>query len=394
MEFGCMKYMGHKGKLLPLLGDILLKESVGAKKIADPFCGSGAVSWFLAESTSKSVVSGDLQSFAVARAAAVIERTEIANANDLLKRWFSKAKRIVEQVASQFPNADRSLVPTPGCAEKIRLSVIRSRRFCEKVLPPLLNEVPGSFPMSLAYGGHYFSPMQALELDALRLTLPRNGPAGKIGMAALIEAASRCAASPGHTAQPFQPTETSAKYIMEAWSRDVWKTVEQAVRAIAGKHAKKRGLGITADFSSCIEQLSPGDLVFADPPYSDVHYSRFYHVLETLCRGSEIEVFGVGRYPPVLERPASSFSRKTEAMAAASALINQCAGRELRLVLTFPTSGASNGLNALDFIDLAKNGFRDIEVREVDSVFSTLGGSAGSRGGRKNCAESIICFRP
>lgn len=62
-----MKYMGHKGKLLPVLGDVLSYESRNSQRIADPFCGSAAVSWFLAQKTNKIVVSGDLQSFAVAR---------------------------------------------------------------------------------------------------------------------------------------------------------------------------------------------------------------------------------------------------------------------------------------------------------------------------------------
>lgn len=389
-----MKYMGHKGKLLSRLGEILTEESRHAKKIADPFCGSGSVSWFLAQNTEKTIVSGDLQSFAVARAAAVIERTVEINAEKTIHAWFKSAKKIIDSIISQFPNAKNSIIPVPQGSEQIRLSVIRSRKFCESVLPPILIESKAQFPMVLAYGGHYFSPLQALELDALRQSLPRNPAAYRVCMAALIETASRCAASPGHTAQPFQPTETAAKYILEAWSRNVWDLTAQATRSIATKYAQEKGETVTGDFTTCIDRLNPGDLVFADPPYSDVHYSRFYHVLETLTRGLETEVFGVGRYPPADERPVSSFSRKGESQMAASALINACAERELRLVLTFPTWGASNGLNISDFIDSAKDKFSSITTQEVSSTFSTLGGNAGNRGGRKLCTESIVCFRP
>ena len=52
-----MKYMGNKGKMLPVLGDILSFHSRDAGCIADPFCGSAAVSWFLAETTNKEIIS-------------------------------------------------------------------------------------------------------------------------------------------------------------------------------------------------------------------------------------------------------------------------------------------------------------------------------------------------
>ncbi|CUJ09956.1 DNA adenine methylase [Achromobacter xylosoxidans] len=385
--------MGHKGKLLPILGEILRFESAGARRVADPFCGSGAVSWFLAHSTDKAVFSSDLQSFAAARAAAVVERTTKLDADSIIRSWFQAARKIVNLVAVQFPNAKRSIQPDLTTAADIRPLVLRSRKFCQAVLPPLLGRIGGEFPMTVAYGGHYFSPMQALELDALRRTIPKSSLQSNACIAALVDAASRCAASPGHTAQPFQPTETAGRFIVEAWNRNVWHATAQALRSIADTHAQVRGRAVVGDYQDCIRRLEPGDLVFADPPYSDVHYSRFYHVLETLVRGAEVTVSGVGRYPPLSERPGSSFSRKGEAYDAARALIEVCASREVGLVLTFPSEGASNGLTIADFVRLGADKFSSIHVHEVRSTFSTLGGSTASRGGRKDCLESIACFR-
>ena len=93
-----MKYMGHKGKLLPVLGEILVEESRNARRIADPFCGSGAVSWFLARHTDKILVAGDLQDFAVARASAVVERTAPIDGAALKSSWFTAAHAVVRRV--------------------------------------------------------------------------------------------------------------------------------------------------------------------------------------------------------------------------------------------------------------------------------------------------------
>ncbi|WP_260426273.1 MULTISPECIES: DNA adenine methylase [unclassified Burkholderia] len=387
-----MKYMGHKGKLLPLLGEILKAEAVNASKIADPFCGSGAVSWYMAQETDKGVLSGDLQSFAVTRAAAVVERTRAIDSNRITKRWFESARAVVDNIVSQFPNAAKSIHPEISIPE-IQSIVIRSRTFCDEVLPPLLSRMSGDFPMTHAYGGHYFSPLQAIEIDALRQTLPKSAETRKACLAALVEAASRCAAAPGHTAQPFQPTKTAAKFIAEAWNRNVWLQVSQALETIASTHATVKGATCLGDYHKCISQLEPGDLVFADPPYSDVHYSRFYHVLETLTRGKQVPVTGVGRYPPISQRPSSNFSQKGQAFAAAQRLIEICMRKEVNLVLTFPSNKASNGLSTRDFVAMGRGKFRSIETEQVNSTFSTLGGKSSNRGGRIECSESIVCFR-
>jgi adenine-specific DNA-methyltransferase len=387
-----MKYMGHKGKLLPVLDQIIDSQSANSKRIADPFCGSGIVSWSLARRTKKIIVSGDLQSFAVARAAAVVERTSAIDAEKTVAQWFGKAEDILEKVLHLFPNAGRSIQPDECSHTEIRAAVERSRNFCEEILPPLLKKIGGNFPMSIAYGGHYFSPLQALQLDSLRQSVPASIDARKVCIAALIETASRCAASPGHTAQPFQPTITAARYIAEAWSRSVWMLARQAVQSIAETQANVKGCAKVGDFKEIISLLEPGDLVFADPPYSDVHYSRFYHVLETLARGESVLVSGIGRYPDIKDRPSSYFSRKGMALFAAQELVHACASKEVNLILTFPSNKASNGLKAEDFIRFGSGKFTSISTEVVDSTFSTLGGSPINRGGRQICSESIVTF--
>jgi adenine-specific DNA methylase len=389
-----MKYMGNKGKMLPVLGDIISFHSKNSERIADPFCGSAAVSWFLAETTDKEIISGDIQSYAVARARAVIERTEVINPDSMLSYWFARAKMVVDSVANHFPNHLKSIEPDLTDPALIKRVVSQSRKFCKDVLPVVFQDFDGGWPISKSYGGYYYSPAQALVFDALRQTLPSDSAKRKIALAALVEAASKAAASPGHTAQPFQPTETSAKYIIEAWLRDPWTLVKSSVTDIAGRSANTKGQGIVGDFTKTISRLQAGDLVFADPPYSGVHYSRFYHVLETITRGTEFEPEGRGRYPAIEDRPSSAFSKKSEAYAAASKLLESCAEKHLRLVLTFPTEGASNGLNASDFIEMGNPLFSEIQVDEVRTDFSTLGGNKKHRAARKECGESIISFLP
>lgn len=389
-----MKYMGNKGKMLPTLSEIINYHSKDSERIADAFCGSAAVSWHLAETSNKVIISGDIQTFAVARAKSVIERTEELDPTEMLKNWFNRAQKVVDQVASHFPNHLRSIEPDLTNPTLIKRVVTQSRRFCKNVLPTVFNDFKGAWPISKAYGGYYYSPVQALIFDALRQTLPRNAASKKIALAALVEATSKSAASPGHTAQPFQPTQSSAKYIIEAWLRDPWELVKASVSDISKRSANQLGLGVVGDFTKTISHLKPGDLVFADPPYSGVHYSRFYHVLETITRGTEFEPEGKGRYPAIEYRPSSAFSKKSEAYFAASTLLKSCSERNLSLVLTFPTNSASNGLKTSDFIEIASPLFSKIHTQEIQTDFSTLGGNKKHRAARQSYGESIVTFLP
>lgn len=389
-----MKYMGHKGKMLPVLGEILLEYGSNAERLADPFCGSAAVSWYLAENTDKTIISGDMQSFAVARASAVIERTKIFDPAPMLASWFNRARKTVDAVASHFPNNLRSIEPNLTDPSKIKEVVNQSRKFCHDVLPVVFSNFDGKWPISKAYGGYYYSPVQALMFDALRQALPTDINDRKVALAALVEAVSRAAAAPGHTAQPFQPTESSAKYIIEAWSRDPWALVRTSTVEISRRSANAVGKGVVGNYSETISHLHEGDLVFADPPYSGVHYSRFYHALETITRGIEFEPEGRGRYPSIIDRPSSAFSKKSESKDAAKDLLLVCSRKKVTLILTFPTLGASNGLTANDFIDAGKTLFSKVHSEEVRSDFSTLGGNKKHRQARQICNESILCFVP
>ena len=193
------------------------------------------------------------------------------------------------------------------------------------------------------YGGHYFSPVQALSLDSMLATLPNDGEARKVCLAATIVAASKCAAAPGHTAQPFKATASGSKYLQEAWSRDAYQFATVGLRRIAPLSAKVRGRTVVGDANEIAGRLRPTDVVFVDPPYSAVQYSRFYHVLETVARGWCGDVGGTGRYPAPEERPQSLYSRRAKSSEATEELLKRLSEQGCRVVLTFPLDEVRRG---------------------------------------------------
>jgi len=200
-------------------------------------------------------------------------------------------------------------------------------------------------------------------------------------------------AAPGHTAQPFQPTAGAAEFLFEGWRRDVWEQTKSALDRICPRHAQSIGEARVGNAESLAQELGPGDVAFLDPPYSGVHYSRFYHVLETVARGDCAEVSGVGRYPPPSERPKSDFSVATRSKQALERLLKILGKRSVRTILTFPKEKTSNGLSGSIVESVAEKYF-EIKKVTTNGRFSTLGGNTPKRKARIPAYEIILSLTP
>ena len=366
--------------LLNGLGELLAEEVPKAKRFVDLFTGSGSVASHVAQSNDLPVLAFDLQRYGMVLAAAVLRRKHRLVWAHTWAAWYKRAKQLAHQ--SDFR------LRTHLTQDEVK----RARLWCQNL---------ADAPMTKAYGGHYFSPRQTVWLDAFLKTLPARDPARIVARAALVNAASTCAAAPGHTAQPFQPTRTAKKFLEEAWRRDIVRNTKKAFRTIAELKSKTRGKARVLDANIAAASLKAGDLVFVDPPYSGVHYSRFYHVLESIARGYCGEVTGVGRYPAGAERPRSRFSVGSEAQTAMNELLRLIANRRARAIVTFPDHKCSNGLSGKIVGELAEKHFT-INHSRVKSRFSTMGGTGdasrdqtqASRTARQEAKELILVLTP
>lgn len=374
-----MKYMGSKRWMLQNgLGTLLRSECAEAKRFVDLFAGSGAVASFVARETALPVVASDLQHFSVILTRAIIGRETELDGEGLWCEWLESAQKVFYKA------------PIPQIGNAFRAEVEALRAWSQNRTGQ---------PFTQAYGGHYYSPQQAMWIDALRRSLPSGTHKRSVALAALVVAASSCAASPGHTAQPFQPTRTARKFLKVAWSREISSCVQQALKAIAPLHAQRKGRAFVADANLAAKKLEAGDLVFLDPPYSGVQYSRFYHVLEAIVKGRPGPVSGTGRYPPKSLRPQSNYSVKTYSQEALRSLLQSVANAGARAILTFPAHECSNGLSG-DYVQKTAAEYFRVKTRTVESKFSTLGGnsrlaeSGKGRQARQKAQELILSLVP
>jgi adenine-specific DNA-methyltransferase len=127
----------------------------------------------------------------------------------------------------------------------------------------------------------------------------------------------------------------------------------------------------TLDFNECLMSLPEGVTVYADPPYAPVHYSRFYHALETLVKYDYPEIGYKGRYRN--DRHQSPFSQKSNAVVAFTQLFANIVNKKSQLILSY----SDNGVVEIKYIiELAKQIFPNsykIEIETIDHTHSTMG---------------------
>lgn len=374
-----MKYMGSKRwQLRNVLGRQLRRVVGPGDSFVDLFAGSGVVSWFAATQLDASVTAVDLQNYAAALSGSVIERTRKVDADRLVRSWIDPVRLVDSSMQGVIDQEreSRSGALSESC-------VARIRRIAEEQSQPFVR----------AYGGHYFSLEQSSQIQRLRDTLPIRNPDARVCLAALISAASRCSASPGHTAQPFQPTEKTLPHIQSIWNRDLLYEVESILRSIASQYATRRGRALVGDANTYAETLKGGEVVFVDPPYSAAQYSRFYHVLEGIAVGGFSAVSGAGRSPALTDRRRSEFSTVSGARTAFVDLLSTLGRKGARVIVTFPQSRASNGVSGEEVVDIAREWF-DVDTLISSTSFSTLGGNGEGRSARHRTNEMIITMVP
>ncbi|HWO15116.1 MAG TPA: DNA adenine methylase [Solirubrobacterales bacterium] len=249
---------------------------------------------------------------------------------------------------------------------------------------------------TLYFSAAYFSTPQSIEIDALRYAIdivaPR-GPTRDWLLSAWLSAAGALINAPGHTAQFLKPTtEAVASRIRRQWMRSMWSLFTEQLDNIVQLGERSWRLENVVTSKDALDLVTDDALeevgaVYADPPYTVDHYSRFYHVYETLYRYDFPKSVGSGRYRD--DRFFTPFSHVRGVEEAFRKLTSTLADREKPLVLSYPAKGVLFQAG-LDLRSLLSASYRHVRVIEIQTKHSTLGGSSGANS--KKAVENVyVC---
>lgn len=238
----------------------------------------------------------------------------------------------------------------------------------------------------LNFPGSYFGLTQCIEIDSIRFAIDRLSSFNEIDdddrrwmLLALGQAVSRIATTTGHFAQFLSINSNNQKTHIRQRKRVVWDEWLDALSSMAPVGTKKwrqKNKNFNEDAVALLKHLrgecEKPQVIYADPPYTDDQYSRFYHVLETLVKYDYPISTGIGRYRG--GRFQSRFSLKSDVSAAFTGLIEGAAALGAHLVLSYP----QKGLLTSSLTPLLRRSFAKVEIAtRISHRHSSLGASKG-----------------
>lgn len=392
--------MGNKQQLAGEVA-VFCKSMSCRRRLVDLFGGMGFVAGAAAES-GRTVWVNDIQSYAQLVTRCLIASSEDPPPRDFVRRILLPVYRrnlaALKERYSRELEAERRVLRR-GDLENLRSLQAEWRHAANdpdvaaEVCALRSGEAEGPYRLAtLLFAWGYFGLRQAIELDSIRYAIDDAHASEAVTderaawlRLAWLQTASRIASAPGHFAQFLRATSgAGARRIVAARRRAAWDSLLEDVAALrpygdATWRARNRILGQDAlTIWPELDELGVGRAIYyADPPYSKEHYSRYYHVLETLTRYDYPDAEGAGRYRS--DRFRSTFAVKTEVVGSVRAIAREVAARDGMLLLSYPSTGLLTARLGIDPEMLLSEYFDDVELAIARNArHSTLGGRHGT----------------
>lgn len=401
-NFKTLNYLGSKLRLLDFIAENVAEVTPVHAGICDLFAGSGCVSRML--SRNYEVTACDIQNYSKVICDALLGQSWISVEDcetflaTIESMSLSKLGQIfmpmIEIESKAIGNRDIEIlaqVVEHGSVEVYNID--RTESVLSSALNAILNNLEkysidsADSLISRYYGGVYFSYFQAVQIDLIRKAINRfpNRNCKNLLMAALLSTASDIVDTVGkHFAQPIKARNSKGEIKNIVYTKavkdktmDVLSLYKEWLERY--RNLSQNGLNhktVQGDFSICLQNL-PDNVctVYADPPYTREHYSRYYHVLETLSLGDIPEITkvtskGLTRVSNGIyrnNRHQSPFCIKSKALAAFGEIFNLTAMHGRNLLLSYSPYDETKKTHPRvatmsQLICLAKEFFKKVEI--------------------------------
>ena len=264
-----MRYLGNKTKLLNFIEYVLDKYNVQGEVFADLFAGTSSVGDYFKDRFA--IIANDYMSFSSTIAKAKLWNEDIPLFENFIRKYNCNPFEFLN-----FKKYD-----------------------AKKEYFILNNYTPISDRM-------YFTEENATKIDGMRIDIEEfykldiiNEPEYYYLLGSLLESVMRVSNTSG-TYQAF----------FKFWDKRALKTFRLMPLDIEKKLLNGNNLVYCSDANKLVRKIS-GDIVYIDPPYTTTQYTNSYHLLETINKYDNPEIFGkTGRRS---KRELSAYSNKQKA---------------------------------------------------------------------------------
>ena len=307
--FRTIHYLGSKLRALKFIKKTIDELDPSKKGVCDLFSGSGVVSHYLSQE--RTIISADIQNYSTVICGALLNPISDNFINNFIPNL--KKNKIIDKELKKFSELinyeDQILNKDLNNTENVShfLENCSIYNFIEnkdkkisKELYKILSEAEkklkndsNKFIITKYYGGLFFSFKQSIILDIILNQINKLSKKYKnFLLASLLSTASDLVNTVGKQfAQPIRPKNKSNKpkiglinQLKKDRNLDVFFQFEKCLNKYSKIKSKNKNHKIfRLDFKDTLEKIDEKTkIVYADPPYTRDHYSRFYHVLETI----------------------------------------------------------------------------------------------------------------
>jgi len=361
------KYMGSKKQILDFVIQGIEESYLGGT-VCDLFAGSSVLSGALRNTVP--MISNDIQSYSAILAATYLNSYNWDAYPNILEEIVEESTRRAEEFFTTFPDLSFDYDTTLTLQQFNELEELQ-RGLVAKDFSQIKYHL-----FAKNFSGTYWSYEQCVWIDAIRSVADdyKETELYPAILSSLMFAMSYNSQSTGHYAQYRDATtESSKKDILIYRQKEILpyfvRKFEEFQRTLGTNNLQHRVIAM--DYLDCLDTLEPKTTVYADPPYCFVHYSRFYHAIETLVRYDYPELRYKGRYRT--DRHQSPFCIRTQVAKAFRDMFIKITQKKANLVLSYSNTGMID-LDELTAIASETFGHDyTVEIRTQDYLHSTMG---------------------
>lgn len=382
-----IKYMGSKTNILDFIMSGIKEAFIEGGKIVDLFAGSSTLSGALRGHAA--VISNDIQVYSKVLAEAYLNNYD----------WYSNLDIIDDIVNEATTRYHELIIQNKIDGKKFTYSddmTLKEFNKVEKEQQKLINKKYWSgdyYLFAKYYSGTYWTYDQCVWIDAYKYVADTYTDQSfrPAILTALMFAMSYNAQSTGHYAQYRDAgNEKSMKDILIYRKKEITPYVERKLIELRDSMSHEQVFEfetMVMDYKDCLRVVPNNSTIYADPPYCFVHYSRFYHAIETLIRYDYPEVNYKGRYRT--DRHQSPFCIKSQVSEAFRELFRLTGEKDSNLVLSY----SNTGMITIDEINMLASEIMEnytIKLMTMDYKHSTMGRRTDKF---KNVQEALMVMK-
>lgn len=348
-----LNYQGNKASLMPFISENIHKYISPGEKVCDLFAGSGSVGAYL--KGNYSVVANDAELYSSIISSSLLNTPStnlLLNAKKAFFKGFVANYRMLLSNHEETVAKERWLLASDSTNGLI--SLYESFPTIWNGLDELINykqlAKDNQYNLFLHYySGSYFGIEQSIQIDSIIKTIHEVNSieTQHVFLSCLFYAMNETVFSKdGHMAQPLNIEKNSTRHLKQR-KRNVISYFEAKLDEFIEKSPEsepiKKSRVFNQDMSALLKDPEFNQqrikLIYADPPYTDMQYSRYYHLLNvaakydypkpTISRGK----FTKGLYTE--GRNQSDLSKKSAAKRRLEELFNYCHKNRVMLALSY-----------------------------------------------------------